>query len=201
MIINSAEFHTSFNSLVKMPNLGVPEYAFLGRSNVGKSSLINMLTGVKNLARTSSTPGKTQLINFYKINNAFYFVDLPGYGYASASKTSRARWNKLTMSYLQKRATLVCLFLLLDGRHPLQRIDKEWLIWLGENAIPFSLVLTKTDKLKPTELTRNLAGILKSLEDTWESLPDILMASSVKKSGKKEMLDYIDRLNQELPKT
>lgn len=196
MHISSAKFIKSATDIKQCPPETLPEYAFLGRSNVGKSSLINMLTSTRNMAKTSSTPGKTQLINHFLINDSWYIVDLPGYGYARAAKTQRTIWNEFIHQYLTKRENMVNLFLLIDSRHPLQKIDAEAIEFLGENQVPFSLVFTKIDKLKKTEVFRNIENIKKELHKTWEELPMMFLSSSETRLGRDSILDYIEELNK-----
>ncbi len=196
MHISSAKFIKSATDIKQCPPETLPEYAFLGRSNVGKSSLINMLTSTRNMAKTSSTPGKTQLINHFLINDSWYIVDLPGYGYARAAKTQRTIWNEFIHQYLTKRENMVNLFLLIDSRHPLQKIDAEAIEFLGENQVPFSLVFTKIDKLKKTEIFRNIENIKKELHKTWEELPMMFLSSSETRLGRDSILDYIEELNK-----
>ena len=172
------------------------EYAFIGRSNVGKSSLINMLTGRKNLALTSSTPGKTMLINHFKINDSWYIVDLPGYGYAQRGKESRRKLQKIIEGYILNRVQMTNLFLLVDSRHAPQKIDTEFMEWLAENGVPFSIVFTKTDKLSKEGARKNIEKYCESLLETWESLPPIFVTSSEDGRGKEELLAYIEELNK-----
>lgn len=196
MHISSATFIKSATDIKQCPKPTLPEYAFLGRSNVGKSSLINMLSSTRNMAKTSSTPGKTQLINHFLINESWYIVDLPGYGYARAAKTQRTIWNDFIHQYLTQRESLVNLFLLIDSRHPLQKIDAEAIEFLGANQIPFSIVFTKIDKLKKSEIVRNIETIKKELLKTWEELPMMFLTSSETRLGRDQILDYIDELNK-----
>lgn len=198
MKITSAVFIGSAVDVKKCPAPDKPEYAFVGRSNVGKSSLINMLTNVKGLAKTSSTPGKTQLINHFLINEQWYLVDLPGYGYAKVSRTQRKTWSQFVASYLNHRENLVCLFVLIDSRIPFQKLDEEMINWLGKNGVPFCLVYTKTDKVKNAELQRNVASMKVALKPVWEELPTVLFTSSETKTGKEELLGYIDHCNESL---
>lgn len=196
MIINTAEFKVSNTNVQKCPPPDLPEYAFIGRSNVGKSSLINMLVNKKKLAKTSGKPGKTQLINHFLVNNNWYLVDLPGYGYAKSSKTERAKWSKMIKNYILKRENLMCLFVLIDSRHEAQKIDLEFITFLGENAIPFVLVFTKSDKNSGSQLDKNLSTYKKVLKKTWEELPQIFVSSAEKKTGRDEILDFIDDVNK-----
>lgn len=198
MEIKSAEFVISNTDIKKCPHNGLPEYAFIGRSNVGKSSLINMLTNRKGLALTSSKPGKTLLINHFIINNEWYLVDLPGYGYASTGKSIREKLKDIIEHYILYRNELTCLFVLLDCRHAPQQIDLEFMNWLGENEIPFSIVFTKIDKLSKNKLGENLKAYQEKLFETWEELPPIFISSSEKRLGREELLDYIEEINQTL---
>ena len=198
MKINSAKFVISNTDVGKCPNEPYPEYAFIGRSNVGKSSLINMLTGHKNLAKTSGKPGKTQLINHFLINDNWYLVDLPGYGYAKVSKDKRKTFQKFIKDYFNKRMQLACTFVLIDSRHEPQKIDLEFMEFLGENGIPFCIVFTKTDKLGNTGLEKNLAHYKKVMLESWEEMPTTFLTSSVDSSGKKEILSFIGQVNLSL---
>ena len=198
MIIKEAEFSLSAPTISLCPKDTKPEYAFIGRSNVGKSSLINMLCGRKNLAKTSATPGKTLLINHFIINKEWYLVDLPGYGYAKRSKKEIARLDQMIRSYILQRQQLVNVFVLIDIRLEPQKIDLEFIEWLGASSIPFSLVFTKADKLTAGKAKANLEGYKKTLEVTWEELPPIFVTSSEKRQGKEELLDYIDSINKSL---
>src|SRR5690606_22874554 len=200
MQIKSAEFLMSNSDVGKCPANPLPEYAFIGRSNVGKSSLINMLTGRKTLAKTSGRPGKTQLINHFLINKNWHLVDLPGYGYARVSKSSKKVFQKFITDYFSKRDSLVCGFVLVDVRHEPQPIDLEFMQWLGENQIPFNIIFTKADKLKPQAIERNVENYKTVLLETWESLPEIFVTSSTTGEGREEVLGYIDELNQQLSK-
>lgn len=195
MIIKSAEFVISNTDYKKCPEDGRPEYAFIGRSNVGKSSLINMLTNHKGLAMTSSKPGKTMLINHFSINDEWYLVDLPGYGFAARSLDDRIRLEGIIKDYIQKRDALTNLFLLIDCRHAPQKIDMEFIQWLGDEDVPFSIVFTKTDKLSKSRLDLNFKSYLETLHETWEELPPIFLTSSEKKQGRDEILDYIEKIN------
>ncbi len=198
MKINKAEFIISNTDISKAPQEPLPEYAFIGRSNVGKSSLINMLTNHKKLAKISGTPGKTQLINHFKINDDWFLVDLPGYGYAKTSKTSRQKFQKLITDYFKKRLNMVNAFVLVDARHAPQKIDLEFMRWLGENGIPFSIVFTKADKLSSNELGKNTGKYKMKFLQEWESMPQTFITSSTSKLGRDEILNYIERLNNRL---
>lgn len=198
MIIKSAEFVISNTDYNKGPQDGKPEYAFIGRSNVGKSSLINMLTNKKGLAMTSSKPGKTMLINHFVINDEWYLVDLPGYGYAQRGKEGRVQIKKIIDSYILNRSALTNLFVLLDSRHDPQKIDLEFMNWLGEKGIPFSIVFTKVDKISKGKLSFNTEKYINILKETWEELPPIFITSSEKKQGAEEILEYIESINKEL---
>lgn len=198
MKITSAEFVISNSDVSKCPQNSLPEYAFIGRSNVGKSSLINMLTNRKSLAKTSGKPGKTQLINHFLINKNWYLVDLPGYGYAKVSKTAKKTFQKFIIDYFNKRKQLVSAFVLVDIRHDAQPIDLEFMQWLGENMIPFSIIFTKADKLKPKAIERHIADYKKVLLETWEELPNYFITSSSKGIGQEEVLEYIDSINKEI---
>lgn len=195
MVIKSAEFVISNSQVNKCPTTGLPEYAFIGRSNVGKSSLINMLTGRKGLAMTSQKPGKTQLINHFIINDAWYLVDLPGYGYARLSKDGREKLKKMIEDYTLERKELICLFVLVDARHDPQKIDLEFIEWLGEEGVPFALVFTKADKLTKGKLAANIEGYKARLRQQWEELPPLFITSSEESLGREELLDYIDGIN------
>ena len=198
MEIKSAEFVIS-NTDVKKCSEGIrPEYAFIGRSNVGKSSLINMLTARKGLAMTSQKPGKTLLINHFLINKEWFLVDLPGYGFAQRGKEGRENIRRIIESYVLQRPQLTCLFVLLDCRHEPQKIDLEFMEWLGENEVPFAIIFTKIDKISRGRLTDNLNKYKEKLLETWEELPPILLSSSETKDGREEILDYIQSINQQL---
>jgi GTP-binding protein len=198
MDIKSAQFVISNTDLEKCPKGSLPEYAFIGRSNVGKSSLINSLCNKKNLAKTSSRPGKTQLINHFLINEKWHLVDLPGYGYARVSKSQKKVFQSFITSYFEKRKQLINAFLLIDIRHEPQPIDLKFMEWLGENQIPFSIVFTKADKLKPKAQDRNIAHYKQEmLASAWEELPPIFVTSSLHRKGGEEILKYIDLLNTE----
>ncbi len=198
MEITSAEFIISNTDVRKCPPGNLPEYAFIGRSNVGKSSLINMLTGRKGLAMTSATPGKTMLINHFLINRSWYIVDLPGYGYAKRGFKGQEQIKNIIESYILQRPQMTSLFVLIDSRLEPQAIDLKFIEWLGENGIPFSIVFTKADKLKGGKLRANVATFLKKLEEQWEELPPYFITSSEDRSGRKELLDYIERINKEI---
>ena len=196
MKIKTAEFVKSSANVGQCPKPDRPEYAFIGRSNVGKSSLINALTGNRKLAKTSSTPGKTQLINHFLIDGKWYMVDLPGIGYAKISKTMRAKWEKMINDYFIKRLNLLNTFILVDSRHQPQKIDIELMNNFGANQLPFSIVFTKTDKLKPGELKTNILYYKKRLAEDWEELPDIFITSAEKKTGIDEIADFIEKTNE-----
>lgn len=196
MQIKKAEFVISNTDIEKCPKPTIPEYAFIGRSNVGKSSLINMLTNRKSLAKISGKPGKTQLINHFLINEEWYLVDLPGYGYASVSKGQRLEFAKFIKKYLETRENLMCLFVLLDSRHKPQKIDLEFMQWLGEKGIPFVMCFTKQDKLSKTESAKNLAHYKKEMLQIWDELPSIFLTSSAKKTGQEEVLQFIEETNK-----
>ena len=198
MEIKTAEFLISNSRADMCPQSSLPEYAFIGRSNVGKSSLINMLTGRKALAMTSSTPGKTMLINHFIINGNWHLVDLPGYGYAKRGKKEMEKLKSLIMHYVLDREELTCLFVLIDSRIPPQAIDLEFIRFLGENGVPFSIVFTKADKPKFNELKRNVQAFLDRLSEEWDELPPHFITSSESKRGREELLDYIDSINRSL---
>ncbi len=195
MKIKEAAFVISNTDISKCPTDGKAEYAFIGRSNVGKSSLINMITDHSKLAKTSGRPGKTQLINHFIINNEWYLVDLPGYGYAKASKTSRSQWEKFIAEFLRSRETLYNVFVLLDSRLEPQKIDLEFMNWCGEKGIPFSMVFTKIDKLSSTALQKNLARYKKEMLKHWAELPPVFTTSATSKFGREKLLNYIDHIN------
>jgi GTP-binding protein len=198
MEINSAEFVISNTDVRKCPAGTLPEYAFIGRSNVGKSSLINMLTNKSKLAMTSATPGKTMLINHFLINRSWYLVDLPGYGYAQRGRKGQEQIQHVIESYILEREQMTNLFLLIDSRHEPQKIDLEFMEWLGENGVPFSIVFTKADKLGGGKLRMNINAYLKELHKQWEELPPYFISSSEDKTGRKEILDYIEQVNKEV---
>jgi GTP-binding protein len=195
MKITSAKFIISNTKPENCPSPTKPEYAFIGRSNVGKSSLINMLTGKPKLSKTSGVPGKTQLINHFEINGVWYMVDLPGYGYAKASKSSRQKWEEFIQKYLISRENLMNTFVLLDSRLTPQKIDLEFMNWCGEKEIPFSMVFTKIDKLSSAELQKNLAIYKKEMLKYWESMPPVFTTSSESSFGKEKLLNYIESIN------
>lgn len=196
MKIKQAEFITSSTKIEQCPQADKPEYAFIGRSNVGKSSLINMLTGRKKLVKVSGSPGKTITINHFLINETWYLVDLPGYGFAKRSKTERAKWEKMIRSYILKRTNLLNVFLLVDTRHEPQKLDVEFIEWLGASKIPFVIVFTKEDKLKKLQLENNLELYKKKLLENWEELPELFIVSSKTARGKEDILDFINETNQ-----
>lgn len=198
MEIKKAEFLISSPTIDKCPKDNRIEYAFIGRSNVGKSSLINMLCNHKGLSKTSSTPGKTLLINHFLINDEWYLVDLPGYGFAKRSKKVQADIEKMINTYILQREQLVNLFVLIDVRHEQQKIDRSFIDWLGENEIPFTIVFTKADKLGPVKAKANAAQWMEQLRDAWEELPPYFITSSEKRTGREELLAYIDEINQSL---
>jgi GTP-binding protein len=195
-MIKQARFLISNTDVKKCPPPDKPEYAFIGRSNVGKSSLINMLVGQKNLAKVSARPGKTQLINHFVIDEAWYLVDLPGYGYAKTANTVKNKFQKLISEYILKRENLYCLFVLIDIRHEPQKIDLEFLSWLGENQIPFALIFTKADKLGKVSAQKNIADYNSELKKYWEELPPFLVSSSLEGIGREEIIEFIDQVNK-----
>jgi ribosome biogenesis GTP-binding protein ysxC len=195
-MIKKAEFVMSNSQVAKCPKDRLPEYAFIGRSNVGKSSLINMLTNCKNLAKTSGRPGKTQLINHFRIDDRWFLVDLPGYGYARVSKTTKQVFQRFITDYFEQREQLVSAFVLVDIRHEPQKIDVEFMQWLGERAIPFAIIFTKADKLKPQAIERNVAAYKEALLEWWEEFPPYFVTSSQNKTGKEELTQYIEQTNQ-----
>lgn len=198
MDIKSASFVISSAYAYQCPNHTKPEYAFIGRSNVGKSSLINMLTGQKNLAKTSATPGKTLLINHFLINNDWFLVDLPGYGFAQRSKNQRDKLEQMISSYILQRQQLSNLFVLIDSRHAPQQIDLEFIQWLGESNVPFSIVFTKADKLSRAQLNENITSYLSRLAEEWDPLPPHFITSAEKRQGRDELLNYIEEINKTL---
>ena len=195
MEVKSAVFVISNTDVRKCPEGNRPEYAFIGRSNVGKSSLINMLTHQKQLALTSQKPGKTQLINHFLINDEWYLVDLPGYGYAQRGKTGRQHIRSIIENYILDRQQLTCLFVLIDCRHEPQKIDLEFMEWLGESGIPFAIIFTKTDKISKSKLNENVEVFRTKMLETWEELPPMLFSSSEKKEGREDILAYIKSIN------
>lgn len=202
MQITSAEFVVSNSDVSKCPTERLPEYAFIGRSNVGKSSLINSLTGNKNLAKTSSRPGKTQLINHFKINLNWFLVDLPGYGYARVSKSAKQVFQQFITDYFNTREQLVCAFVLIDIRHEPQKIDLEFMAWMAENGVPFCIVFTKADKLGKSKVQNHVADYRKKmLAGEWEEMPPYFITSSLEGTGKADLLNYIDELNKEVFKS
>jgi len=200
MKIKSAEFLMSNSNVIKAPKDRIPEYAFIGRSNVGKSSLINMLMERKDLAKISGKPGKTQLINHFKINHEWFLVDLPGYGYAQISKKKRTIFQYFIENYFKEREQLVCTFVLIDSRHDPQKIDLEFMQFLGKTQIPFCLVFTKADKLGSSKINKQITSYKKKLLDTWETLPMTFLTSSTTGLGRKEFLEFIDGINQDVAK-
>ena len=200
MEIKSAEFVISNTDVKKCPAGNFPEYAFIGRSNVGKSSLINMLTGKKGLAMTSQKPGKTLLINHFIINNNWFLVDLPGYGFAQRGKEGRQNIQRIIEDYILEREQLTNLFVLIDCRHEAQKIDLEFMEWLGENGVPFSIIFTKADKLKGGRLKMNINNYLRELSKEWEELPPYFVSSSENRTGRTEILDYIENISKEVYK-
>ncbi len=198
MQIKTAEYLMSNDDYRKCVKPDKPEFAFIGRSNVGKSSLINMLTSNSKLAKTSASPGKTQKINHFVINNQWYLVDLPGYGYAKVSKSQRAVFRKMIDDYILNRQNLVNLFVLIDCRHEPQDIDVEFINWLGESRVPFTIIFTKADKIGTNVLKANVEAYKEHLLQTWENLPDMLVSSAVSKMGQEEILDYIEKIIKEL---
>ncbi len=198
MDIKKSEFCISSPTVSKCPKDNKPEYAFIGRSNVGKSSLINMLCNHKGLAKTSATPGKTLLINHFIVNNSWYLVDLPGYGFAKRSKSVQQKLEQMISGYILQRKQLVNVFVLIDIRHDPQLIDREFIDWLGESNVPFSIVFTKADKLGPVKARQNATAWMEKLKDRWETLPPYFITSAEKKTGREEVLDYIEQINQSL---
>ncbi|MCM1519957.1 MAG: ribosome biogenesis GTP-binding protein YihA/YsxC [Lachnoclostridium sp.] len=196
MLINSARFAVSSPAVDKCPATQLHEYAFIGRSNVGKSSLINMLTGNERLAKTSSTPGKTMLINHFLVNDSWYIVDLPGYGFANRGKAARDELKEMIEGYILYRPNMTNLFLLIDSRHEPMKIDLDFMNWLGENEVPFSIVFTKLDKMSKSAGNRNVKAYLAKLLEMWEELPPVFLTSSQDGRGRDELLNYIDQLNQ-----
>ena len=198
MIIKDAHFVSSNTRFDKLPKDNIPEYAFIGRSNVGKSSLINALVQRRGLAKTSSTPGKTIAINHFMVNDSWYLVDLPGYGYAQRSKKAREEWRLMLANYIRRRRNLICTFVLVDSRIEPQNSDIGFMEWLGENQVPFCIVFTKADKLGKMELEKNVEAYKQRLLQDWEELPKVFVTSSESKLGREEILDYIEQQNKEL---
>ncbi|ESU29410.1 engB protein [Flavobacterium limnosediminis JC2902] len=199
MKINTAEFIISNSEVSKCPKEPLPEYAFIGRSNVGKSSLINMLTNHKNLAKTSGRPGKTQLINHFKINSNWFLVDLPGYGYARVSKKTKEVFQKFITDYFETREQLVCAFVLVDIRHEAQKIDLEFITYLGETEVPFCIIFTKADKISKGKIDQHVAAYRKALlANNWEEMPQYFVTSSTEETGRESLLEFIDGVNQEI---
>lgn len=198
MKIKTAEFVISNSKVDHCPNSTLPEYAFIGRSNVGKSSLINMLTGRKALAKTSAKPGKTQLINHFLINQNWHLVDLPGYGYAQVSKSTKKVFQKFITAYFEKREQMICAFVLIDSRHKPQSIDMEFMQWLGEHNIPFCIIFTKADKLKDKVLKKNIENYKNEMLESWVEMPEYFITSATSKLGQEDILGYIERINLEL---
>lgn len=196
MEIKEARFIISNADVEKCPKPDRPEYAFIGRSNVGKSSLINKITNKKALAKISGSPGKTRLINHFLVDEEWYLVDLPGYGYAKVPVTERKKWERLIRNYILKRENLYCLFVLVDSRHEPQKADLEFMEWLGISGIPFAIVFTKIDKLKPEELEKNVTSYKAKMLEMWESMPDFFTTSSETGAGKTEILDFIEKVNR-----
>ena len=197
-LIKSARFVISNSDIKKCPNDGKPEYAFIGRSNVGKSSLINMLTGRNKLAMTSATPGKTLLVNHFIVNDEWYLVDLPGYGYSKRSKVQNEQLERIISSYILDREAMTLLFVLIDCRHEPQKIDLEFFQWLGENGVPFSIIFTKADKLTKSALASNVAAYKARLLEEWEELPPVFVTSSETALGRDEILQYVNDINETL---
>lgn len=197
-LITVASFIISSPDVQSCPEPDLPEYAFIGRSNVGKSSLINMITNHRKLAKVSGRPGKTQLINHFLINKTWYLVDLPGYGWARVSKTDKAKWKKMIEDYLLQRTNLINVFVLIDSRHSPQKIDMEFMQWMSESGIPFSMVFTKTDKLPKLKLAANIADYNREFKESWEKLPPQFLTSATNKSGKDELINSILEINSTL---
>lgn len=200
MLIKSANFVKSSSKWQECPEPNIAEYAFIGRSNVGKSSLINAMMNKKDLAKTSQTPGKTQLINHFLVNEEWYLTDLPGYGYAKVSKSQRKDFEKLITNYILNRKNLVNLFILVDIRHTPQKIDLEFMEWCAESGIPFSIIFTKADKLKPNAITQNVETYQQKLLETWEELPELYITSAERKEGGENILKFIEHTNKYLRK-
>lgn len=200
MKIKSAEFVISNSEVSKCPDSKLPEYAFIGRSNVGKSSLINMLTERKSLAKISGRPGKTQLINHFLINGSWHLVDLPGYGYAQVSRSVKKTFQKFITAYFEQRQQMICAFVLIDSRHKPQPVDMEFMQWLGEHQVPFCIIFTKADKLKPGALKRNIETYRKEMLQIWEEMPQYFITSSSKATGREEILEFIEQVNEQVEK-
>jgi GTP-binding protein len=200
MIIKDAHFVSSNSKIDRLPKDNIPEYAFIGRSNVGKSSLINTLVQRRALAKTSATPGKTIAINHFMVNDSWYLVDLPGYGYAQRSKKAREEWRVMLANYIRRRRNLICTFVLVDSRIEPQNSDIGFMEWLGENQVPFCIVFTKVDKISKVELDKNIEIYKSKLLEEWEELPQMFITSSETKQGRDELLDYIEQQNAELEK-
>ena len=198
MEIREATFVVSNSDYRQCPDSGLPEYAFIGRSNVGKSSLINMMTQNKGLAKTSGKPGKTQLINHFLINKSWYLVDLPGYGYAQTSKSAREKWKRMIHNYFLHRQQLTCVFVLIDSRLKPQSIDLDFINFLGQNSIPLAIVFTKTDKEKQREIAANINAFKQKMHETWEELPTMIATSSATGYGRENILNYIEQINETL---
>lgn len=192
MTIHDVHYLASYPKEELCPKTNLPEFAFIGRSNVGKSSLINMLCKRKDLAKTSKQPGKTQMINYFEVNESWYLVDLPGYGYAKTAKTTRAKWEKMIHHYLAVRPTLQCAFVLIDSRHELQKIDQEFINWCGANAVPMALVFTKIDKIGPKKAEENINSIRNKLLEEWTDLPQHFLTSAEKELGREDILNFIE---------
>lgn len=192
-----AQFIISNTNIALCPPADKPEYAFIGRSNVGKSSLINMLAGHKKLAKTSGSPGKTQLINHFLLEDFWYLVDLPGYGYAKVSKTKKVEWGIMIEKYLQQRENLMCVFVLIDIRLPPQEVDMEFMLWLGDKQLPFVMVFTKGDKLSPPKCDKNVAHYKREMLKNWEFMPQYFITSAVQAKGREELLNFIREINKE----
>ncbi|MCF0043614.1 ribosome biogenesis GTP-binding protein YihA/YsxC [Dyadobacter fanqingshengii] len=201
MKVQEARYVMSNSDYEKCPDPVLPEYAFIGRSNVGKSSLINMLTGKKSLAKTSQQPGKTQLINHYFINDSWYLVDLPGYGYAKVSKVEREKWEKMIGDYLHNRENLICTFVLIDIRHNALPVDLEFMAGLGEAGIPFHIIFTKADKLKPNQAVNRMEAYKSKLAEMWEEVPPMFITSAEKNEGREPILEAIETYNQSFERT
>ncbi len=195
-MIKEARFLTSNTDVKKCPAPDRPEYAFIGRSNVGKSSLINMVVGQKGLAKVSVKPGKTQLINHFVIDESWYLVDLPGYGYAKVSANAKEKFQKIISNYILHRENLYCVFVLIDIRHEAQKIDLEFMSWLGENHVPFALIFTKADKIGKVTVSKNIHAYSQELKKTWEELPPMLVSSAVEGTGREELITFIQNINK-----